>query len=957
MSHEDATKIAVEKHPVKNSWKGRGGFMPVAIVEHMMQGSLEETWQYFDGKGEEGNWAVSAHYGIGREGQVWQFVADEDTAWANGVLQNPDTEIGWLKEVAEEGVNCNLVTLAIEYEGFSGEPLSDAQYRAALELHRQLAQRWDIEIDSEHIIGHDRLDSVERANNPGSAFPLLQLLRDLAETVPAKASAAEATFSAPASEPDKVVPFSFVEESERPEPAQASPTGSSAPLSAFAPDDQEGASPAVDEPLLPVTPPSAEPGQPQQATSLADNTPALPFVADIFATAEGASATTETEAGPGQADEGAILALGDLPDFLLDDIEAEPSGSPEIVPFQVAPEPEHFAPLAPDAPPPPPDFAFQEVEKEMFVFPVDDASSEPASAAGSAGGTAAPSLSDFELETATDFDSDLINNLGEPPAILEPDNLKAESLSSIPSPSAYPFDLGAEAEKEPEAANFNYPFELPDVAAEEQAAKLADNPYEFTSGLGANPVLSGVPEPISSYPFELPPLESTRAVDNSDPASSYPFELRVPEPASPPFSVASAPVPSAEVSSPPVKADTSGISGNQLMDFLQDDPSTGALSGWMPTKEEPTSGRGAGADLPPAQVTPNQGWHEDMFGGLDLPNLPDLPPSSSSPSFSPSPASNAPVGTHLDDSEAGALEPSETEVANFERLIAESGAAKPPPTSAPLETAPRPQETKPETAKPFATPSPDSGSLDLMPGNFIKESELGFLFDDDVPPVFNLTPTPPSTQERSQPVVTSGWNDAPLILDDLDFNAPGQSAFAAPSGWPSSQPQMPPPEITSQESSGRPALPVTARLNTPSSPAPAVPEQSVAQPAPSPAQASIQVEPSAESVAPAPPSAPAPTLAPSEDQPENTTDQQGIHWVGLGGGVISVEYANVRNRPSYESDSIMKVAELGQRQHFDGWAEGPELRGSTRWYHITQGDGGGWIHSTLVQLDQPFKAE
>ncbi|HEX2911448.1 MAG TPA: N-acetylmuramoyl-L-alanine amidase [Chloroflexia bacterium] len=180
--------INIEQRPVSHFWKGRGGFLPIAIVEHMMQGTLEETWRYFNGKVETGEYAVSAHYGIGRDGRIWQFVADEDTAWSNGILQEPDLSIGWLKEVYQERINCNLVTLSIEYEGFSGEPLTEEQYQAALALHQQLARRWDIEADSEHIIGHDRIDSLERGDNPGSAFPLLRLLRDLMAEEPAAAT-------------------------------------------------------------------------------------------------------------------------------------------------------------------------------------------------------------------------------------------------------------------------------------------------------------------------------------------------------------------------------------------------------------------------------------------------------------------------------------------------------------------------------------------------------------------------------------------------------------------------------------------------------------------------------------------------------------------------------------------------------------------------------------------------
>ncbi len=173
--------LNIQPRFVKNFWTGRDNYMPVAIVEHIMQGTLEETWQLFNGA--SGESFVSTHYGIGKDGQVWQFVRDEDTAWANGVLNTPNNSIEWLAEVNEKAVNPNLVTLSISYEGFSGEPLSEEQYQAALTLHRQLVERWEIPMNSQHILGHNHFDSVERQLNPGPAFPWDRLFQDLNDKI------------------------------------------------------------------------------------------------------------------------------------------------------------------------------------------------------------------------------------------------------------------------------------------------------------------------------------------------------------------------------------------------------------------------------------------------------------------------------------------------------------------------------------------------------------------------------------------------------------------------------------------------------------------------------------------------------------------------------------------------------------------------------------------------------
>jgi N-acetyl-anhydromuramyl-L-alanine amidase AmpD len=173
--------IEIEQHLVKNFWQGRGNLQPVAIVEHTMQGELANTFAIFNGAptptGQ--SYKISAHYGVAKDGRVWQFVRDEDTAWANGILNQPDPSLNWLHTAQNGKFNPNAVTLSIEYEGVSGEALTEAQYQAALALHQQLLARWHIPADTEHIVGHDRLDSAERQADPGPAFPWSRLLSDL----------------------------------------------------------------------------------------------------------------------------------------------------------------------------------------------------------------------------------------------------------------------------------------------------------------------------------------------------------------------------------------------------------------------------------------------------------------------------------------------------------------------------------------------------------------------------------------------------------------------------------------------------------------------------------------------------------------------------------------------------------------------------------------------------------
>ena len=59
--------------PSPNSNKGRKSYRPEAIVIHIMEGSLSGTDDWF--RSTKSN--VSAHYGIGKTGEVHRYVPEE----------------------------------------------------------------------------------------------------------------------------------------------------------------------------------------------------------------------------------------------------------------------------------------------------------------------------------------------------------------------------------------------------------------------------------------------------------------------------------------------------------------------------------------------------------------------------------------------------------------------------------------------------------------------------------------------------------------------------------------------------------------------------------------------------------------------------------------------------------------------------------------------------------------
>lgn len=157
--------------PSPNYSKGRQGKKPIAIVNHITAGLMPGCLSWLRNPKAK----VSAHYLVTKKGEIYQLVADDDTAYANGNVRKPNWSL-------YDGTNPNGYTLSIEHEGLAGDSLSEEQYQATLWLHRLLVERYQIPVNSDHIIGHCRIDSVVKANCPGWGFPWARLFNDLKAT-------------------------------------------------------------------------------------------------------------------------------------------------------------------------------------------------------------------------------------------------------------------------------------------------------------------------------------------------------------------------------------------------------------------------------------------------------------------------------------------------------------------------------------------------------------------------------------------------------------------------------------------------------------------------------------------------------------------------------------------------------------------------------------------------------
>jgi N-acetyl-anhydromuramyl-L-alanine amidase AmpD len=139
------------------------GHKPEAIVIHIMDGSLAGTDAWFNDRTS----GVSAHYGIGKRGAVHQYVKEGDTAFHAGTVVRPT----W--PLLKPRVNPNFYTIGIEHEGFGapGTGWPEAMLQASLALVGDIARRWSIPVDLDHIIPH-RMIRATKPHCPGRGIDL-----------------------------------------------------------------------------------------------------------------------------------------------------------------------------------------------------------------------------------------------------------------------------------------------------------------------------------------------------------------------------------------------------------------------------------------------------------------------------------------------------------------------------------------------------------------------------------------------------------------------------------------------------------------------------------------------------------------------------------------------------------------------------------------------------------------
>lgn len=146
---------------VERRIRGRFGMAPKIIVLHIQEGSNSGSWQHFHSV------SASSTVLIGKNGDIWRLVPEEDGPWTNGDVNQPSA-LG--REVIDKwGADPNVYTLSIETEGFTGEwPKTQAQLNSVVWQVKQWMTKYGIPVH--YVLKHADINNVDRHYCPGDAF-------------------------------------------------------------------------------------------------------------------------------------------------------------------------------------------------------------------------------------------------------------------------------------------------------------------------------------------------------------------------------------------------------------------------------------------------------------------------------------------------------------------------------------------------------------------------------------------------------------------------------------------------------------------------------------------------------------------------------------------------------------------------------------------------------------------
>lgn len=152
-----------------------GGMRIHAIVLHGTDGPLKASLDTLTNpRPDAPEKAVSSNYLIDTNGDIYRLVPwwKGYRAYANGIMNHIDTSIKWLNACVGTRCNPNMFTISIEHvaSGFdmiNHNRMTDKQWASSFMLVKQLLKDCNLPANSQTILGHYQIDSVNKAYCPG----------------------------------------------------------------------------------------------------------------------------------------------------------------------------------------------------------------------------------------------------------------------------------------------------------------------------------------------------------------------------------------------------------------------------------------------------------------------------------------------------------------------------------------------------------------------------------------------------------------------------------------------------------------------------------------------------------------------------------------------------------------------------------------------------------------------
>ena len=124
-----------------NNHTPRGKSQPIVIVNHITAGSLQSVDNWFSSKDND---RASAHFCVGRNGDIHQYVDIRRKAWHAG-LTKEGVQFATAPIIKRFTMNPNNYSIGIEHEGYAGHgldgDLTEEQFWASVWLHKYIRDK------------------------------------------------------------------------------------------------------------------------------------------------------------------------------------------------------------------------------------------------------------------------------------------------------------------------------------------------------------------------------------------------------------------------------------------------------------------------------------------------------------------------------------------------------------------------------------------------------------------------------------------------------------------------------------------------------------------------------------------------------------------------------------------------------------------------------------------------